>query len=264
LKNINEKYIGLIPAAGHATRLKLDSGSKEIYPIAFEDGNGEKVTYPVCKCLLDTFSGAGVKNVCVITRKEKKDIEKKLSTGKEYAVSLDYLYCNDTYGPPYTLDRAYQIVKDKYFVALGFPDILIKPKSALTAIIQKQEKTEADVVLALFETDIPKKMDMVVFDVDGKIHDLDIKPSSTTLKWTWALAVWSPKFSRYMHHCLKKLLIEYETNRRTECHVGTVFQIALKDGIKFDHVFIHDGEMIDIGTPEDLIKIKKSSRMWFK
>jgi len=168
LKNINEKYIGLIPAAGHATRLKLNSGSKEIYPIAFEGGNGEKVTYPVCKCLLDIFSGAGVKNVCVITRKEKKDIEKILSSGKEYAVSLDYLYCKDTYGPPYTLDQAYKIVKDKYFVALGFPDILIKPKSALTAIIQKQEETEADVVLALFETDTPKKWIWLCLMLMGK------------------------------------------------------------------------------------------------
>jgi len=67
-----------------------------------------------------------------------------------------------------------------------------------------------------------------------------------------------------MHHCLKKLLLEYEANRSTECHVGTVFQIALKDGIKFDHVFIHGGEMMDMGTPEDLIKIKKSPKMWFK
>jgi glucose-1-phosphate thymidylyltransferase len=264
MKNIYEKYIGLIPAAGHATRLKLNSGSKEIYPIVIESSNGKKASYPVCKCLLDTFSGAGITNVCVITRKEKKDIEKKLSTGKEYKVSIDYIYCKETYGPPYTLDQAYQSVKDKYFVALGFPDILIKPKSALTDIIQKQEETEADIVLALFETDTPTKMDMIVFDDERRIHDLDIKPNNTTLNWTWALAVWGPKFSLYMHNCLKKLSLEYEAKKRTECHVGTVFQLALKDGIKFDHVFIHDGKMMDMGTPEDLMKIKKSPKMWFK
>jgi len=264
LKSISEKYIGLIPAAGHATRLKMISGSKETYPIEIDGNNGGKTSYPVCKCLLDTYSESGVTNVCVITRKEKKDIEKILSTGNEYGVSLDYLYCEDTYGPPYTLDEAYQFVKDRYFIALGFPDILIKPKSALKAIIQRQEETGADIVLALFETTTPKKMDMIVFDAEGKIHDLDIKPNSTALKWTWALAVWSPEFSRYMHNCLKKLFHEYETNKRTECHVGTVFQIALKDGIKFDHVFIHNGKMMDMGTPEDLKKIMKNPKMWFK
>ncbi len=264
MKSISEKYIGLIPAAGHGSRLKIVSGSKEIYPFTFESENGKIISHPVCKCLLDTFSQSGISNVCVITKKNKNDIEKKLSTGKEYGVNLDYIYCEDTFGPPYTLDKAYSLVKDKYHVALGFPDILIKPKSALKAIMQKQQETEAEVVLALIKTGTPKKMDMVVFDVDEKIRDLDIKPNSTTLKWTWALAVWTPSFSDYMHHCLKDLLVEYETNKRTECHVGTVFQLAFKDGIKFDHVFIHDAEIIDMGTPEDLKKIKANPRMWFE
>ena len=263
-KNVSKKYIGLIPAAGYATRLKLNSKSKEIYPIVFEEGNGKKFSYPVCKCLLDIFSEAGIRNICVITRKEKRDIEKVLSTGDEYNVSLSYVYCKDTYGPPYTLDQVYHSVKDRNFIALGFPDILIKPKSALTAIVQKQEEVKADVVLALFKTDTPKKMDMIVFDDEGRICDLDIKPSYTALKWTWALAVWNPKFSMYMHNCLKKLKHEYETKIRTECHVGTVFQKALKDGIKFDHVYIHDGMMMDMGTPEDLMRIKKNPEMWFE
>ena len=263
MNSIADKYIGLIPAAGYATRLNMISGSKEIFPITSEDDFGAKAIFPVCKCLLDTFAASAVNNVYIITRKEKEDIEKKLSTGEEYKISLKYLYCNDTYGPPYTLDHAYELVKDKYYIALGFPDILIKPRSSLTDIILKQEKTNADVVLALFKTVTPKKADMVEFDDNGNIQDFKIKPNKTSLKWTWTLAVWNPKFSDYMHHCLKKLSYEYKTNMRTECHVGTVFKFALKDGIKFEYVFIHNGEMLDIGTPEDLEKIQKNSKMWF-
>ena len=263
MNSIADKYIGLIPAAGYATRLNMSSGSKEIYPISFEGDSGEKSTFPVCKCLLNIFATSGVNNVYIITRKEKIDIQKKLSEGDAYNINLKYLYCDDTYGPPYTLDHAYEFVKDKFYIALGFPDILLKPKSSLVRIIKKQEETNADVVLALFKTDTPNKADMVEFDDEGYVKDLNIKPNNTSLQWTWALAVWNPKFSEYMHHCLKKLSYEYETNKRTECHVGTVFKFALKDGIKFEHVFMHDGEMIDIGTPEELERIHKNSNKWF-
>lgn len=263
MNSIADKYIGLIPAAGYATRLNLNSGSKEIYPITSASNNGEKSTFPVCKCLLDIFATSGVNNVYIVTRKEKKDIQNKLSTGEEYNLTLKYIYCNDTYGPPYTLDHAYEIVKDNYYIALGFPDILLKPNSSLVEIIKKQKETNADVVLALYKTDTPKKADMVEFDEEGNIQDLNIKPINSSLEWTWTLAVWNPKFSEYMHHFLKKLAYEYKTHKRTECHVGTVFNFALKDGIKFEHVFIHDGEMLDIGTIEDLEKIQKNSNLWF-
>lgn len=262
MNNFGKQYIGLVPAAGYATRLKYRSGSKEIYPLTIETGKGRKI-YPVCKCLLDTFSEAGINQVCLITRKEKKDIQKKLSNGEDYGVNIKYVYCDETFGPPYTLDYAYKHIKNKYNVALGFPDILIKPKSSLTAIMQKQKKTNADVVLALIKTDTPQKMDMVVFSDDGVIQDLDIKPRNTRLQWTWVFAVWNPKFSSYMHDCLEKLSFEYENNLRSECHVGTVFQFALKENIKFEHVFIHDGELIDMGTPEDLEKIRKNPEKWF-
>ena len=262
MDSIDREYIGLIPAAGYATRLKYQAGSKEIYPLAVKTNAGEKV-FPVCKCLLDTFSEAGINQVCLITRKEKKDIEKTLSSGKEYGVNIKYLYCDETFGPPYTLDYAYEYLENKYYVALGFPDILIKPKSSLAAIMQKQKDTSADVVLALIKTNTPQKMDMVVFNEDGSIQDLDIKPSLTKLEWTWALAVWSPNFSTYMHNCLEKLAYEYKNKLRSECHVGTVFQFALRENIKFDHVFIDNGELIDMGTPEDLAKIQENPENWF-
>lgn len=262
MNDISTQFIGLIPAAGHATRLKYRLGSKEIYPLTVNTENGEKI-FPVCKCLLDVFSEAGINQVCLITRKDKKDIEKKLSNGKDYGVNIKYIYCDDTIGPPYTLDYAYEHIKNKYNVALGFPDILIKPKSSLNAIMQKQKKTNADVVLALIKTDTPQKMDMVVFDRNGYIQDLKIKPKETSLEWTWVFAVWSPKFSTYMHKCLKKLKYEYENSLRTECHVGTIFQLALKDNFKFEHVFIHEGELIDMGTPEDLVRIQENPEKWF-
>jgi len=257
-------YVGLVPAAGNASRLKtLLSGSKEIYPITIQDRQGIEQSYPVCKCLLDSFKGSGVNEVCVILRENKKDITEVLGDGKGYGVEISYVYTEPTYGPAYTLDKAYSQVKNKH-VALGFPDILFKPREAFKALINKQQVSSADVVLALFVAPNPNKMDMVVFDELDNIIGIDIKPEKTSLIYTWILAVWNPTFSEFMHLRLKKLLNEFKTNQRNECHVGTIFKMALKEGIIFDYVMFDDGELMDIGTPEDFSKIKQQTNLWFK
>ncbi len=259
-----EQYIGLIPAAGNATRLQsFLTGSKEVYPFTFLDEKGLQVTNPVCKCLLDSFSETGVEKVFIVLREGKEDIPKTLGNGYEYGVDIQYIISAPTYGPPFTLDKAYEDIKNNY-VALGFPDILFKPRKAFQALIEKQQASNADVVLALFPAPNPQKMDMIQFDDSGKINAIDIKPLRTSLVYTWALAVWNPAFSKFLHLCLQKLFHEYESKQLTECHVGTVFQIALNEGITFDHVLFDKGEVLDMGTPEDLLYINQQPHVWFK
>ncbi|MEJ2115591.1 MAG: dTDP-glucose pyrophosphorylase, partial [Gammaproteobacteria bacterium] len=122
----------------------------------------------------------------------------------------------------------------------------------------------ADVVLALFPTSTPQKMDMILFDDSGNIVAIDIKPMQTSLVYTWILAVWNPNFSKFMHLHLQKLYAEYESKQRSECHVGTIFQIALKEGVTFDYVLMDKGEVMDMGTPEGLSYINQQPHAWFK
>lgn len=263
MPNVSDQYIGLIPAAGNATRLqKLLIGSKEIYSFTIRDNDGVEHSYPVCKCLLDSYYESGIKDVCIILRKEKEDIIDMLGGGEKYGVNIRYIYTEPTFGPPYTLDQAYTQVKNKY-VALGFPDILFKPRSTFKALIDKQQESNADVVLALFIAPNPHKMDMIEFDDLGKIIAIDIKPKQTSLIYTWILAVWNPTFSNFMHMSLQTLLTEFESKQHSECHVGTIFKMALEEGITFDHVVIEDGELMDIGTPEDFSKINQQPNIWF-
>lgn len=245
------QYVGLIPAAGCATRLQNLPFSKEIYPMHVRGEGGQIYEFPVCEGLIRSYSKADINNVYMIIREGKDDICQKLGNGGQYGLDIVYLYTKKTFGPPYTLDQAYSLIHDNY-VALGFPDILFKPRHAFKQLIEKQQETNADVVLGLFHAPNPKKMDMVAFDQTGKIYSIDIKPQNTALIWTWILAVWNPDFSEFMHRSLKHLLSEFESGQRAEIHVGTVFQSALKIGMTFDFVFFDKGELIDIGTPEDL------------
>ena len=259
--NHKSKYVGLIPAAGRATRLKNLACSKEIYPLRLRNRGGQEKIMPVCEYLIDSYRIANIDEIYTIIRVGKEDIPEQLGDGKHYGITIKYLYTENFYGPAYTLDRAYLLIQNRY-VALGFPDILFTPRHAFKSLIEKQQQTGADVVLGLFHAPYPEKMDMVKLGHSGKIESITIKPKKTTLRWTWILAVWSPVFSKFMHHGLIELQKEFDDKKRSECHVGTVFQLALREDITFDYVLFNQGELIDIGTPEDLDVINQSCPAW--
>ncbi len=250
-------YIGLIPAAGHAARLKNLSCSKEIFSLRTNNKNGQLVSFPVSTCLIDAYGKADIKRIYIIIRKGKEDICEILGNGKEHGVDLNYLYSQIPYGLAYTIDQAYSIYSDQY-VALGFPDILFKPYVAYSKLIEKQQQTNADVVLGLFKAKNPQKMDMVELNNLGEIQSIQIKPQHSNLIWTWIIAVWNPTFSKFMHQELNAMLSEFKNKNLNDCHVGIMFQLALRAGIEFEHVFFEKGELIDIGTPEDLIHAKQA------
>ena len=262
-KNSKYEYVGLMPAAGRASRLQDLNCSKEVYPLCIHTRQNNKKTVPVSSYLINSYKIANIKDVKIILREGKEDIADILGNGQQYGVNLDYLYTQIYYGPPYSLDAAYSLVKNK-FIAIGFPDILFTPLDAFTTLINKQEQTTADVVLGLFIAPHPHKMDMIEFDSESKIKSIQIKPSQTSLKWTWILAIWNPIFSKFMHQKLKNMLSEFETGQRMECHIGTIFQLALKEGIRFDYVCFDAGKLIDMGTSDDLYRIEHACPDWLK
>jgi len=258
----DRKYIGLIPAAGYATRLADLTCSKEIFPIRYKNHKQQNIEFPVCKMLLDAYKNSGIKDICIISREDKTDVAKALGNGEQFDVSLSHLYTQKTTGVAYTLDKAYAFVQDSH-IALGFADIIFKPVNAFSKLISKQQSSHADVVLGLFPAEKPSKMDMVEFDDSNHIQAIHIKPKKTTLQWTWILAVWKPTFTEFMHQTLTGKLKQAEHD--AEMHVGRVFQLALDAGLQFDTVMFNDGKLIDIGTPDDLNNVanRLKNENWF-
>lgn len=249
------KYIGVIPAAGNASRLKNLNYSKEIHPLNFRNISGEEICLPVSQCLINAYRKSGISDIKIIIKKGKEDICRKLGNGMDFNVQLNYMYTDFTYGPAYTINQAFESYRDSH-VALGFPDIVFKPHNAYRDLIHKQLVTGTDVVLGLFRSPNPQKMDMVEISKSNAIANIDIKPKQTKLVWTWIIAVWNPSFSFFMNNYLDKVESKYQSNTLQECHVGTVFKEALESGINFDFVFFDNGEIIDIGTPDDMQEAK--------
>ncbi|MCC7212677.1 MAG: hypothetical protein IT451_12665 [Candidatus Brocadia sp.] len=249
------EIIGLIPAAGTASRIAPLPCSKELYPIGFRSVNGGNEIRPkvVTHYLLEKMRQADITKVFMILRAEKWDIPRYFGDGKMFDMDIAYLMMDLSYGVPFTLDHAYPFVKDS-LIAIGFPDIIFEPDDAYIKIIRKQAETNADIVLGLFPTNNPHKTDMVELDENGKVRTLHIKPKYTQLIYTWQIAVWTPTFTDYLHNNVSDRKGRGKLEHQNELYVGDVIQAALKDTIQIDSVLFKDGKCLDIGTPEDLIK----------
>ena len=255
-----ENVIGLLPASGSATRLYPLPCSKEIFPVGFCLAEERKSGSPkvISQYLLEKMRCADVKKVYFIVRRGKWDIPAYFGDGKMLDMHIGYLIMDLPFGVPFTLDQAYPFLKDAK-IAFGFPDIIFEPEDAFVQLFSKQEKTRADIVLGLFKAQNPQKMDMMEFNGQGNICNIDIKPEKTQLRYTWIIAVWNDRFTEFMHQFVLKQKDRFtaefiNASKQNEVFVGDVIQAALNNDIKIDYVIFQGAQYIDIGTPDDLAK----------
>jgi len=245
---MSTKYAAIVPAAGMGTRLPDKTQSKEVLAVGTRSGRAR----PAIAHLLACIDEVDVDEVAVVLRAGKRDIREYL--GGEDAPQLTYRLANTTgtRGVAETVGLGLQSLDApaSYSIVFGFPDILLKPSDAYVHLVSALENGDADVVLGLFPTQTPSKMDMVAVDDEARVLDIQIKPANTELSLTWILAVWRPTFSA----CLQDMLSDdkwIEQFQQTEAHLGSAFLAAMAKGLRIDAVAFPDGQSLDIGTPED-------------
>jgi len=257
-----QEVIGLIPAAGKASRIAPLPCSKELFPLGFRsvDRNGNTRPKVVSHYLLEKMRMANITKVFIILREGKWDIPAYFGDGKMLDMNLAYLMMDLPYGVPFTLDQAYPFVQNA-IIALGFPDIVFQPEDAFVRLLSKLKESNTDIVLGLFPTMHPHKTDMVDIDDNGRICAIHIKPAATHLMYTWQIAVWTPRFTRFMHDYISDQQRNFDNNRdNQELFVGDVIQAALQHNMRVDSALFEYGHCLDIGTPEDLLKAAQDLR----
>jgi glucose-1-phosphate thymidylyltransferase len=245
--------IGLFPAAGNATRLGRRRGpSKEILPVGSSDGS-QRIA---CQDLLDNFRLAGASQVVVLLREGKWDIPARLADGAEFGLEIFYRVLAPTPGVPFTLARAEPMLGDR-LAALGFPDILVQPPDLLARLARHRESTQADIALALVPCERPQASDLVDVDARGRVRRIDIKPETTRLGWTWAFAIWTPRFSEFLVRWCDRFP-PGSAGLGREPHTGDVLMAALADGFTIETLAVPEARTLDIGTPETLAQATPS------
>lgn len=244
------ELIGIIPAAGQATRLPSLPFSKELLPIGYSisdsDGATDYQINYVIDYLLKQLKLAQVKRIYIIISKEKYDILRYLGNGNKFGLNFSFIIQEEKRGMPDAINLVYPWINHSTTL-FGMPDTYFFPENSFSLLLSHFYTTKADVSLGLFPTNQPQKYGMVCLDENNNLLYTVDKPESTELKYMWGIACWNTEFSKFMNEFLRTKTVPVEVV------LSEVFQAAKEAGLRVNGFPFLSGGYVDIGTPKDLI-----------
>jgi NDP-sugar pyrophosphorylase family protein len=217
--------VGVVPAAGLATRLQPLEASKELLEVGGR---------PVIDYLFERMRAGGADELRVVTRPEKGDvIDHARAAGA--AVIL---------GSPASAAESFSLgcsdLTSGDIVLIGFPDTIWEPPDGYARLVEHLGGDD-DAVLGLFRTTDLSRSDVVVLSGD-RVTEIVVKPQAPPSDLIWGCAaVRCSALERLAQH--------------TEA--GTLLDGLAKAG-RVRGVFLSDS-WVDIGTPESLARARASA-----
>jgi glucose-1-phosphate thymidylyltransferase len=166
------RVVGIVPAAGYATRLQPLSCSKEVYPI---DGK------PVMDYLLERMRAADCDEIRIVTRPKKHDVIS--NSAKRGAIVV--LGHPDSLGESIALGL--EGVSDEDVALLGFPDSIWQPVDGFVSLIAAL-RDDREVALGLFGAALGQPCDAVFLDGRDRVRRIEVKARSARAFWGCAAA----------------------------------------------------------------------------
>jgi NDP-sugar pyrophosphorylase family protein len=164
--------VGIVPAAGHATRLGQLAQSKETVVVRGR---------PVMDFLLERMTAAGVDELRVVTRPAKEDVTAHASG----------LGARVVHGHPRDVAESLRLgaegLAESDEVLFGFPDTLWEPMEGFARLLGPLREG-ADVVLGLFRTPDAARSDVVILGEAGRVRRIDVKPPEPESDLIWGCA----------------------------------------------------------------------------
>jgi glucose-1-phosphate thymidylyltransferase len=214
--------VGVLPAAGRATRLQPLAGSKEVLPVAGR---------PVMDYVLERMRHAGCEEIRIVTRPDKIDVI-------AYAESRGAVV---VLGEPRSVTESFAAgirgTADDDIILIGWPDTLWEPLDGYVRLLAALEDG-VDVALGLFQLDHDlDRSDVVTFE-RGRVTGIHVKPAEPPSSWVWGCAA-----------ARSGTLAGLED----EEWPGGFFDVLCRRGIPIAAVELSD-RWLDIGTHEALIQ----------
>lgn len=164
--------IGLVPAAGLASRLGGLQSSKEALEV------GQR---PVLDFLLERMRRAGCAQIRLVTRPEKRDVaELARERGATVVVGRPADVSESLLLAAAGLDAATPVV-------FGFPDTIWQPVDGFAPLLDRLAP-DVDVVLGLFRTPDLMRSDVAVMDETGLVSAVQVKPARPASDLIWGCA----------------------------------------------------------------------------
>ncbi|MFL6130182.1 MAG: sugar phosphate nucleotidyltransferase [Mycobacteriales bacterium] len=244
---IGDSVVGVLPAAGLASRLRPFRYPKELLPVAYEvEGEDAGALRPraVVEYSVAALVRAGVPRCVAVVAPWKLDVVRYLGGGEDLGISMSYVLQEEARGLPWAVDLAYPWTGG-CDVVMVLPDTVIRPPDFLATTLRRHQESGADLTLAVFPTTEPQRLGPVVHQ-GGVVTAVVDKPARAPADNTWGAAVWGPAFSELLH-----LAVVESPADAGEMPLGNCFQAAVDKGLDVRAVDV-DGSFCDVGTPRGL------------
>jgi glucose-1-phosphate thymidylyltransferase len=215
--------VGVVPAAGTAARLQPLDRSKEMLEVRGR---------PVLEFLVERMRAAAADEIRVVTRPEKMDVAEHADRLEAMVVLARPQHVSAS------LVAGLAGLDGEDIVVFGFPDTVWEPVDGFVPIRELVEAGE-DLALGLFEGADLERSDVVVFDEEGRVAAVDVKPVEPRSGWIWGCGA---------------ARASVLSGTRRDAEPGVYFDRLARQrtiaAVKLSDMFI------DIGTPESLAALR--------
>ena len=251
------KMIGIVPAAGSATRMQPLGGSKELLPLGqcrqLTGHRGVRLR-AISEYLVERMLLAGAERVCFVISGEKADLL-RFYAQSEYAGRLFFVVQPQPAGLCDAVFRAVPFVNPAELVLIGLPDTIWYPRHAFAAA------PAASIHLITFPVPNPEEFDAVIpaskpssgQSAAGAVARIEVKSHGSRERRVWgAITAGGREFLQ--------LAALWRERQCQDQYLGHLFNawIAAGNRISFDRVGTH---YWDIGSPNGYLRALKG-RVW--
>lgn len=225
--------LGIVPAAGAASRLQPLAFSKEMLPVGSTfDERGIERPKAVSEFLVERMLAAGADRICFVISPEKSDIIPYYAahaTGRRNC----YVVQESPRGLCDALFRAEQVLRDHEDVLIGLPDTVWFPESGFSLLPSRE------LAFLLFPVDDPRRFDAVVTE-GNRVTEIQVKAEHPDSNWVWGAFRMPADVFRALHRL-------WQMPDRGDEYVGTLVNAYLERGGQA--VAVPAGERyFDVGT----------------
>lgn len=218
--------VGVLPAAGHATRLQPLDCSKEVLPVGGR---------PVMDYVVDRMRTGGATSLLVVTREDKQDV---VAHAREIGAVV-VLAAPETVTESFA--AAVRLVADDDVVLIGWPDTIWEPADGYRRLVDEVERGR-EIAIGLFRlTRDLERSDVVTVSDDGLVQRVHVKPRTPPSSWVWGCAAARARSLRDL---------------ATDPWPGGYFDTLARGGVAIGAVRLSD-VWIDIGTKEALADVDR-------
>jgi len=206
---------GIVPAAGHGSRMQPLAFSKELLPVGSRlDGERERPR-AVSEYLVERLVLGGADKICFVISPGKSDILEYYGGGV-FAARAFYSVQAHAAGLCDAIFQALPLIAPDEQVLVGLPDTIWFPADGF------RELPDGELAFLLFPVERPELFDAVVLEGDHVV-EIQVKRPGATSTWVWGAFKMTGAILRELHQL-------WRARGESDEYVGTLVNAWIAEG----------------------------------